>query len=211
MDDIKTEIPSIRGIDYVHHGFSESISEEKCFSPKSNAYIVVGGDDPQKNILLATRVFKEISTMQFGLNLQLIVIGVDESKFLKRYSTQLPSNIKFLGHISQIDVMEALSSCRGVIVPSFYESFGLPLLEALSLCGVVACSKTGALPEIANGAAVLFDPNSVESLIEAIETLENSREEMLQRSEKWRLDSSFRFSWEKVSLHYLNRYKLLAH
>lgn len=211
MNDIKAEIPGIGSIDYVHHGFSEYTYEKNTLTYKNDAYMVIGGDDPQKNILFAINAFNKISAIRADLNLQLVIIGVDEFKFIKRYPVSQSPNIKFLGHMSHKEVMKALSLCRGVIVPSFYESFGLPLLEGLSLCGVVACSNTGALPEIANGAAVLFNPNSIESLMEAIETLENTREELLERSKKWRLDSSFRFSWEKVSLHYLNRYRLLTH
>jgi glycosyltransferase involved in cell wall biosynthesis len=210
MNDIKVEIPSIRSIDYVHHGFSEFIYEGNALTHKNNTYMVVGGDDPQKNILLAINAFNRLSEIRVDLNLQLVIVGVDEFKFIKKYPVLHSPNIKFLGHMSHKEVMEAMSLCRGVIVPSFYESFGLPLLEGLSLCGVVACSNTGALPEIANGAAVLFNPNSIESLMEAIETLESTREELLERSKKWRLDSSFRFSLKKVSLHYLNRYRLLT-
>ena len=55
------------------------------------------------------------------------------------------------------------------IFPSLYEGFGLPILEAMNMSCPVACSKTSSFLEVGNEAVVYFDPNSVDSIKNALE------------------------------------------
>lgn len=50
-----------------------------------------------------------------------------------------------------------MAQCRGVVFPSLYEGFGLPVIEAMAAGVPVACSNTTSLPEVAAGAAIMFD------------------------------------------------------
>ncbi len=81
---------------------------------------------------------------------------------------------------------------------SFYEGFGLPILEAMSYGVPVICSGVSSLGEIAKEAALLVDPRNVEKIAEAIERIfRNSdlRREMIKKG----LENAQRFSWEQCA------------
>jgi hypothetical protein len=61
-----------------------------------------------------------------------------------------------------------MANCSGVIFPSLYEGFGLPVIEAMAAGVPVACSNTTSLPEVAADAAVLFDPRVPTQVAEAM-------------------------------------------
>jgi len=83
-------------------------------------------------------------------------------------------------------------------MPSLYEGFGLPVLEAMA-CGVpVICSNASSLPEVAGEAAILFDPLDVEGMAAAMERVlgdEELRAELRARG----LERARGFSWEKCA------------
>lgn len=92
------------------------------------------------------------------------------------------------------------------IFPSLYEGFGIPILEAFANECPVVCSSTGSFPEIAQNAALYFDPNSVESIENSIYTLidnNNLKKELVQNGRK-RLAN---FSWEKTAAYTEKIYK----
>ena len=61
----------------------------------------------------------------------------------------------------------ALQRLRPFVFPSFYEGFGLPALEAMACGRAVVCSNTSALPEVVDGAAILFDPYAIDEIVRA--------------------------------------------
>jgi glycosyltransferase involved in cell wall biosynthesis len=80
----------------------------------------------------------------------------------------LAERVLFPGFLSSQDLSEILSRARGMVFPSLYEGFGLPVIEAMAAGVPVACSNTTALPEVAGDAAVLFDPRVPAQISEAI-------------------------------------------
>ena len=79
--------------------------------------------------------------------------------------------IYFTGWVSDDDLRHFYGACDMLAFPSFYEGFGLPILEAMACGRAVACSNTSAMPEVANAAAILFDPNSTREIARAIQDL----------------------------------------
>ena len=68
------------------------------------------------------------------------------------------------GHVPAEHVLPLLSGAEAFILPSLYEGFGLPVLEAQQAGVPVVCSTAGSLPEVAGEAAVFFDPYSIEDM-----------------------------------------------
>jgi glycosyltransferase involved in cell wall biosynthesis len=79
--------------------------------------------------------------------------------------------VSFPGYIDEADLSSLTAHCAGVIFPSLYEGFGLPVIDAMAAGVPVACSDAAALPETAGGAALLFDPRDLRAIAGAIATL----------------------------------------
>jgi glycosyltransferase involved in cell wall biosynthesis len=105
--------------------------------------------------------------------------------------------------VSQISGSDGLLStlykqASMLIYPSLYEGFGIPPLEAMAHGCPVVCSDTSSMPEVVGNAAVYFDPNSVESLIAALESLASSDSLRRELTEKGRARLPF-FSWDQCA------------
>jgi glycosyltransferase involved in cell wall biosynthesis len=80
-------------------------------------------------------------------------------------------DVRFLGWTSAEDVEGMFAISRAFAFPSFYEGFGLPVLEAMVRGVPVACSDRASLPEVADDAALLFDPSDPRAIASALERL----------------------------------------
>lgn len=79
------------------------------------------------------------------------------------------SRVVFLGRVDEADMPSVYAGASGLIFPSLYEGFGLPVIEAMA-CGVpVITSNVTSLPEVAGNAALLVDPYSTSEISSAIE------------------------------------------
>jgi glycosyltransferase involved in cell wall biosynthesis len=85
----------------------------------------------------------------------------------------LAERIVFPGYLPNSELATLMSHSRGVVFPSLYEGFGLPVIEAMTAGVPVACSNTTSLPEVAADAAILFDPRVPDQIAQAIITLVN--------------------------------------
>lgn len=83
----------------------------------------------------------------------------------------LERRVLFPGYLSNADLGCVLAHSRGMLFPSLYEGFGLPVAEAMAAGVPVACSNATSLPEVAGDAAVLFDPRVPEEIAAAIKIL----------------------------------------
>jgi glycosyltransferase involved in cell wall biosynthesis len=80
----------------------------------------------------------------------------------------LGNRVIFPGHLPNIELAALMANCTGVIFPSLYEGFGLPVIEAMAAGVPVACSNTTSLPEVAADAAILFDPRVPTEIVQAM-------------------------------------------
>lgn len=117
----------------------------------------------------------------------------------------LQREILYLGYVPRQEMPLLYAAASFLIFPSLFEGFGLPVLEAMASGCPVACANLTTLPEIAGGAALLFDPYSegeiaeaARQLIEDGETRQTLRQRGLERSQE--------FSWEKTARETLQVY-----
>jgi glycosyltransferase involved in cell wall biosynthesis len=92
------------------------------------------------------------------------------------------------------------------VMPSMYEGFGLPVLEAMTLACPVACSRRSSLPEIAGDAAVYFDPDSVEEMRAVIESLLYDDERINRMKDLGRVHAA-EYTWRKCADETLAAYR----
>ncbi len=144
---------------------------------------------------------------------QLAPLWTDAENLIKKLN--LKDRVKLLGFISQEDLPALYHNASMFIYPSFYEGFGLPVLEAMNSGAPVICSDKSSIPEVVcspffskerNGAellssnndcaAIFFDPKNPEDLAEKIKKLlrdENLRQQLSQKGKERAGD----FSWDK--------------
>lgn len=104
-------------------------------------------------------------------------------------------------------VLSALyCTAHAFVYPSHYEGFGIPPLEAMAFDCPVACSNTSSIPEVVGDAALLFDPDDIESMLSALETLVGDDE--LRRSLLVRGRGRIaHFSWNRCAQETLKVYE----
>ncbi len=106
--------------------------------------------------------------------------------------------VRFPGWLSRADVEGLWHACTAHVFPSFYEGFGLPVLEAMARGVPGACSDRASLPEVAGDAALLFDPADPAAIRAAIERLLGDAE-LRERLRTAGLARAATFSWERTA------------
>jgi glycosyltransferase involved in cell wall biosynthesis len=107
-------------------------------------------------------------------------------------------DVRFPGWTSAADVEGLFALCAAFVFPSFYEGFGLPVLEAMARGVPVACSDRASLPELAGDAALLFDPDDPAAIAAAIERLLGDPAEAQRLRAAGRVRAA-RFSWARAA------------
>jgi glycosyltransferase involved in cell wall biosynthesis/2-polyprenyl-3-methyl-5-hydroxy-6-metoxy-1,4-benzoquinol methylase len=83
----------------------------------------------------------------------------------------LGDRVLFPGYVPNAELAALMAHSSGMVFPSLYEGFGLPIIEAMAAGVPVACSSTTSLPEVAADAAILFDPRVPTQIAEAMVSL----------------------------------------
>ena len=137
----------------------KSVVIDKSFEEKNPSlfekpfYFSLGSLAPNKNIQWILEVAKKYPQYNFyiGGNANLRAYGTD-------YKEEDLKNVKFLGYISDGEVKFLMSRCKAFIFPSFFEGFGIPPLEALSVGAKCIIAKASCLPEIFDDTVYWIDP-----------------------------------------------------
>jgi glycosyltransferase involved in cell wall biosynthesis len=118
----------------------------------------------------------------------------------------LGESTRFLGWVSSEELEGLYRSATCFVFPSLYEGFGLPVLEAMARGTPVACSNRGALIEVADDAALLFDPEQPDAIAAAIEKLlaDPIERERLSRAGR---EQAAGFTWAKAARRTLATYE----
>lgn len=164
----------------IHNGINEhwfqatEINDAaKTFGVNSPYFIWWGLISRRKNIERLVLAYKKAKQRKADLP-KLLLVGkiADHMEYLRHEFTSDIINIPF----QDDDTLRSLvRDSEGLIFPSLYEGFGLPVIEAFSQGVEVACSNVTSLPEVSGGKALLFNPESVESISDAILELTKKR------------------------------------
>jgi glycosyltransferase involved in cell wall biosynthesis len=107
-------------------------------------------------------------------------------------------SFRFLGYVSDEELLFLYRKCSLFVFPSLYEGFGLPVLEALHVGAVVLASDRASIPEIVDDPEFLFNPNNHSELAEKI-TWALTCDSVAEKARKLRSKVSRRFSWEDTA------------
>lgn len=104
---------------------------------------------------------------------------------------RMAKTIMRLDYLPRDLLLKLIRGARGVIFPSLYEGFGLPVLEAMQVGTPVLTSRTSSLPEVAGNGAILVDPYSVSAIAEAMRALDRDEELRSELGRKGLIRGSF--------------------
>jgi len=124
----------------------------------------------------------------------------DAASWLDRISrAPLAGRVRHLGYVPDAEREATYAGARLLVMPSRYEGFGIPVLEAMSAGVPVVAANRGALPEVLGNAGTLVDPDDADALADAIHrslTDDAFASACAQRG----LDRAREFSWEQAAL-----------
>ena len=171
--------------------------------------LTVGDLQPRKNHLGLLHAFESVLREHPQLPHRMVFVGKETwySKDLHRAVRQsgIAERVYFTGFVEDADLAHFYAACDLFVFPSFYEGFGLPILEAMACGRAVVCSSVTAMPEVADGAAILFDPHSTAEMARAIsDVLLDS--ELRARLERLGSQRAAQFSWEQAARRTLDVY-----
>ena len=174
--DILETFPDIKAqIRVLHNGIADfwfDESDNVTLSPELDFglyFIWWGNVSRRKNITRLVKVFSQMRSQNQSMP-RLLIVG----SLAEHVKGELIPLLKNNPHVSQIPfqsdsiIKSLVKNSQGLIFPSHYEGFGLPVIEAFSQGVPVACANNTSLPEIAGGHAILFNENSDEEMAHAI-------------------------------------------
>jgi alpha-1,3-rhamnosyl/mannosyltransferase len=163
----------------------ESLSKEI-----SSYVLFLGNDKPHKNLEGLLRAWPHVRAAHPGLSL--VLAGVNPRR-------ELPEGAKALGFVPDEDVPAILAFADALVLPSFAEGFGLPVLEAQAAGTPVACSDLPALHEAGGEAAVFFNPHDAVTIVSALNGLlgDEEKKNLLRKKGRGR---ARQFSWDEVAV-----------
>lgn len=198
----------------------KKINDNKYIKEVSTKYklpskfaLYAGSVNWNKNIL-------NIAKAAIRLNLDICLVGKgfeDKSNldhpekeslrhFLKEYSAH--KKIHILGYVPTEELVAIYNLALVTLLPSFYEGFGMTILESQACGTPVVTSNVSSMPEVAGDSAILVDPNNIEEICGAIKQISEDqrlREQLVKKG----FDNIKRFSWEKTAQETVEIYRIV--
>ncbi len=197
-------------IDVVYNGVNEryqpTSEEEKerarqKFTSGSPYFLYIGSLHPRKNIdglLRAYEVFRNAGNPE----IKLVIAGGELFKTVEIQKTWgqmcFKDAVIFTGRLSVGDLHQLLGAALTMTFVSFFEGFGIPVLEAMRAGVPVICSNTSALPEVGGEAVLFVDPFDEMQITAAMQQIagdENLRAELIAKGQV----QQQRYSWDKTA------------
>lgn len=167
------------------------------------AYVLfIGTVQPRKNLKRLIQAMLKIE------NLKLVVVGKTSGEGRQAWKfeeiVELPKKLDiedkviFTGFVPNEDMLYLLNGAKAFVLPSLWEGFGIPVVDAMA-CGIpVVVSNVSSLPEVAGSAGLYVDPNSVDQIEQAIRLISTDKKIHLKLS-NLALKQAKKFSWKKMA------------
>jgi glycosyltransferase involved in cell wall biosynthesis len=208
-------------LDAIYNGVSEHFkpitnNEElkrvkEAYNLPDQYFFFLGNTDPKKNTKGTLKAFSDF-LKQTVSNHKLVMLDYDKIELNKLLveidDTNLINHIVLTGYVINTDLPAIYSQCDVFLYPSLRESFGIPMLEAMSCNVPVITSNTSSMPEVSGGAAHVINPFNPEEITQGlIEILQNEtyRKSLCDKG----LERSKQFSWNNMARDYLKLYELI--
>jgi glycosyltransferase involved in cell wall biosynthesis len=187
---------------------------KKKYDLPDNFVLYVGDVNYNKNIPGLIKAFVDIKDQ----NLKLVLVGkafmdkeIKETQEIFKLvkSLGLEKKVIFLGWVSSEELVAIYNQATVYCQPSFYEGFGLPVLEAMACGCPVVCADNSSLREICGQAALMVKTDTIYSIAKGISLLLDNRAKREELSKKG-LEWVKNFSWQKTAQKTYEVYKKLV-
>lgn len=202
------------GVSPAYQPISSEVAKEKVkelVPESSRVFLFVGRFDPYKNTLGLIKSFNKLKK-EFP-EIKLVIVGEEDRRYPESQELvkelNLEKEVIFTGFLDEADLIYWYNRAVSFVFPTFYEGFGLPVVEAFACGCPVITSNVASLPEVVGDAAFLINPENPSELTEAMRRLlvdaplrENLRQKGLARAKL--------FSWERTAKEMLKVYESLS-
>ena len=172
-------------------------------------FLYVGARRYNKNFMGLLRAYARLPSAK---DIDLVAVGDDdpfkteEQVFVN--SLNLKGTLRHLQIVGEDELALAYNNALALIFPSFYEGFGLPLVEAMACGTPVLASNASSIPEVAGEAALYFNPYDPDEIREAMESILDSGTATSLKAKG--LERATRFSWDETARKTLEAYRRLV-
>jgi len=197
-------------ISTIHHGLDRGRFLDRCaddrdwknkYNINSDYVLCVANNVLNKNLEGLIRAFGYLQE-NYRISEQLVIVGnTGFTRKRKQWLCDVLSKHPYVVHTGYVDhraLPSLYKSARVFVLPSFCESFGIPLLEAMASGVPVVTSNCSAMPEVVGDAGIMVDPHNFQEIGEAIFRLlkdDDLRRNMVRRG----LERVHSFTWDKTA------------
>ena len=185
-------------IDVVYNGFDVESEKSKAKSQEKEIltaycllnteyFIFIGAIHPRKNVLGLLKAFEHFKSA-FSHQHKLVIVGRKAwmNDELENFYQQMKfkDEVIWIEKVERSDLLQLLQKSFALVYPSFFEGFGIPILEAMSLGVPVITSNVSSMSEVAGNAAILVNPNNTSEIADAMNLLitdENLRTDLIAK------------------------------
>lgn len=185
----------------IHEAAAANYSPDTSPANDPRVILYVGRMDPYKNVVGLVDAFAQLLSAG-NVRARLKIIGPRDARYPQveeRISThRLEPHIDWPGYVSGGELLTAYQQADVFVLPSYYEGFGLPVLEAMACGTPVICSNRASLPEVAGDAALIIDPDQPDALVTALRDVLTNRDTAQTLRVKG-LHRAAQFSWQRTA------------
>ncbi len=213
-NEIRQQFPEFKNrVRCIPPGCDHFLKTQKNFVPnvhKSPYFLYAGHLETRKNILGIIKGFEVVARKHADAKLYLVGKDGYQSDEIRAYiqASSAQTAIEQKGFVSNEELQGLYAGASAFVFPSFYEGFGFPILEAMSLGCPVITSNYGAMKELAGEAALLVDPKSPDQIAAAMERVltDSPAVQALMRmgDQRWR-----QFTWENCAAQFMELYRTI--
>jgi len=201
---------STNKIDVVYNGADEGFKPaclelkkkiQKKYAEDCPYFLFVGALHPRKNLINLFKAF-DLFKKSKSTNIKLLVVGEKmwwTPEIKKAYETmENKSDVLFSGRLNFDELQKVVASALALTYVSYFEGFGIPIVESFYSGTPVITSNVTSMPEVAGDAALLIDPFSVQSITEALVKIssdENLRKSLIEKG----FERKKEFTWQKTA------------
>jgi glycosyltransferase involved in cell wall biosynthesis len=178
---------------------NERVMVQAEFADSEDYFVYVGALHARKNISRMLRAFNQFKK-QTNSPMKFVIVGErlwnSQLKWGDFEELEFAEDVNFTGHLPIEKLSKVVASAKALVLVSYFEGFGIPVVEAMRAGTAVVCGNKTSLPEVAGNAAVLVDPYSIDDIaygLQRIDENEDLRESLIQAG----LVRATEFDWDK--------------